>query len=73
MPRELILMAIVLLFGAWMVLDSRSLSEKLGIVVLVLVVYVIFQYLSGDSLLEIFNSMYQFVSGQTPPPPPSVE
>ena len=74
MPRELILMGVALVFGAWMVIDQRSMAEKVSTIVLVLVVYVIFQYLGGSSSLsEIFNSMYLFVTGGTPAPVESFE
>ena len=60
LTRDFILLGIAALVVAWFVLDNqRSLSEKLGLVVIVAAIYIVFQYLSGASLSEIFNSLGQ--------------
>ena len=68
MPRELVILGIALLIGAWFVLDQRSLGEKFGLILLVLFIYVGYQFLGGASLSDILNSFGQILVNQPPPP-----
>jgi hypothetical protein len=73
MPKELIMIGAALLFGAWFVIDQRSFSEKVGLIVIIFICYVIYQYLGGATLSDIFNPIIDFFNLGTPPAAPIEE
>jgi hypothetical protein len=67
MPPELIIMGAALLVGAWLVLDQRSLKDKFMTVLIVLAIYIVFQWLSGKSFSEISGQFTKFLPKSAPP------
>ena len=73
MPKELIILGVALLVGAWFMIDQRSLKEKVGLIFILLVLYIGYQFLSGRSPLDLLSSLTQIFSNQTPSSPPPEE
>ena len=69
MPPELIFVGVALILGAWIVMDQRSLSEKAGFLIILFIIYVCYQWLSGHSFSEIFGQIIHLF--YNPPPPAS--
>lgn len=69
MPKEILLLGVALLFGAWFVLDPRSLKDKIGFLFLLFFLYVGYQWLSGRPLSEIIKPITQFFSVKLPQSP----
>ena len=67
MPTEIIILGAALLFGAWFVLDQRSLGEKMGLLLILGALYIGFRWLSGDSLGDIFAPVITFFTNLPPP------
>ena len=67
MPQELIVLGSIMLFGAWFVIDQRSLKDKMIFLLLLLFLYVGYQWLSGRTLSEIFSPVTQFLHYEQPP------
>lgn len=67
MPSEIIILGAALIFGAWFVLDQRSLGEKMGLLLTLAFLYIGFRWLSGDTMSDIFSPVTQFFSNFPPP------
>ncbi|MDP2654137.1 MAG: hypothetical protein Q8Q08_08915 [Candidatus Omnitrophota bacterium] len=54
MPRELIFVLIMMLLGAWFLIDEkRSVVEKIFIVAAVLAIYISYRLMTGSSFDDI--------------------
>jgi hypothetical protein len=67
MPPEIIMLGIALLVGAWLVLDQRSLKDKLFTILIIFALYVGYQWLSGRSISDILSQFTQFIPNLSTP------
>ena len=67
MPKEMIILGGALIFGAWFVIDHRSFGEKMGFLLLILFLYVGYEWLSGHSLQDVLGQFTQFFHSAPPP------
>ena len=60
MPKNLIIIGVLLLLGSWFVLgEKKSFWEKLAVVLAVVFVYVAYQLMSGSTFEEIIAPLLQ--------------